>query len=119
MSFNIPATDNAPNAAREAVRSVIGESEAAGDVLLATSELVSNAVLHGELSPDDEIVIDVSAGEDQVRVAVKHRGFPFQRPPGRPGGQRPGGFGFHIVGALARRWDITHRNGTTESWFEI
>lgn len=118
MSFTISASDGAPTEAREAVRSILSNDRTASDVLLATSELVSNAVQHGELSEGEPITVDVRLIADRVRVSVSHHGPPFSRPP-RPQRHRAGGFGFHILGQLAQRWDVVHEGGTTETWFEI
>lgn len=118
VSFEVPASSDAPARARASVRSIVGESESADDILLATSELVSNAVLHGNLTPQDRILVDVETADDGVRVTVSHDGRPFDHHADPPS-DRPGGYGLQIVRAVSKRWDVTHHDGRTESWFEV
>jgi anti-sigma regulatory factor (Ser/Thr protein kinase) len=118
MSFEVAATPDAPAQARASVHSIVGESASTNDILLATSELVSNAVIHGNLTPRDRILVDVEATSDLVRVTVTHDGPPFDHTASQPPG-RPGGFGLHIVDAVSKRWDVSHQDGRTESWFEV
>lgn len=119
MSFTIPASRDAPGEARSAVSSVLGRDERIGDVLLATSELVSNAVQHGVLDEGTPIRLEVRLIADRVRVSVSHEGPPFERPSELPANGTSGGFGFHIVGQVASDWDVAHIEGITRTWFEI
>ena len=119
MTISIPATEKAPQVARGAVREILGDSEHTDQVLLATSEVVSNAVQHGELNQDDAIDVSVEIEPDRVRVSVAHPGPDFRWDREEPDRDKPGGFGFHILGLLASRWDVAHAHGRTETWFEI
>ncbi len=49
-------------------------------VMLAVSELVTNALVHGRLTDDEEIEIGVLPGRTRVRVWVAARGEPFTPP---------------------------------------
>lgn len=118
MSFEVRASPGAPAEARDSVLAILGDADTTSDILLATSELVSNAVLHGDLSEGDLISVRVDTAGDFVRVTVSHAGPAFDRHATRER-NASGGFGLHIVGALAKRWDVDHRNGRTETWFEI
>lgn len=119
MAFTIPASTDAPQEARTAISSVLGRTEQIEDVLLATSELVSNAVQHGDLDEGSPIHLEVRLVADRVRVSVSHEGPPFERPPDPPQRSTAGGFGFYIVGQVAADWDIAYTHGTTKTWFEI
>ena len=82
----------------------------ADDVRLLTTELVSNAVRHGHVPPDDEITVDVRTSPASVTVAV---GQPTsaERVGVRMGdGDEPevGGFGLHLVDRLADEWGVDH-----------
>ncbi|HEX3299365.1 MAG TPA: ATP-binding protein, partial [Actinomycetota bacterium] len=71
--------------------------QAAETIRLATTELVSNAVRHGELSADDDIVLVVDLGADVVRVDVEQ---PTSAEAARvlgPDADRDGGLGLMIV----------------------
>jgi anti-sigma regulatory factor (Ser/Thr protein kinase) len=118
VTFELAASPDAPARARASVLAVVGDSRSVDDILLALSELVSNAVRHGDLSPDDVITVDVETSGEVVRVTVSHDGPPFDPLSARTGGGL-GGFGLRIVGAVSKRWDVSHRDGRTETWFEV
>ncbi|MCK2219136.1 ATP-binding protein [Actinomadura sp. ATCC 31491] len=70
------------------------------DVLLVVSELVTNAILHGDGPP----VLRISGDADRLRVEVSDDG------PGLPELREPGpssGWGLHVVRLLAASWGIT------------
>ena len=82
--------------------------------LLLTSELVTNAMVHG--APPVELA--VSTEPDALRVAVTDGGA------GRPIMLKTGpsdihGRGVAIVGALADAWGVMKRNGGKTVWFSI
>ncbi|HWH11872.1 MAG TPA: ATP-binding protein [Solirubrobacteraceae bacterium] len=115
VSFSIHLVPDltASRIARETVRRrIAGEVPPAilADVMLAVSELVTNAVIHGSgpielrIETDDRVVkgevIDAGGGlERQVRAGEAT------------------GKGLKIVGQLAERWGVFQ--GTTHVWFEI
>lgn len=114
--FNLKATAEASRRARTAVRSAVGNSPRLEDLLLATSELISNAIRHGETSGDDAITMEVFEDDDRIRVSVSHRGAGFRRGEGIAA---TSGFGLNIVAAVSSRWDTETHSGITETWFEI
>ncbi|MGW4800911.1 ATP-binding protein [Nonomuraea sp. NPDC004297] len=62
----------APYRAREAVTAWVGPAHPSGEILvLAASELVTNAVLHGG---DDDIEVTLSQGPDFLRLVVTDPG---------------------------------------------
>ena len=79
-----------------------------------TSEIVTNAVLHGRTS----FTVTVTKSSSRIRVAVGDRNVqPVLRKTYGP--TSPTGRGLHIVEALADRWGIeTGADGKTV-WFEI
>ena len=94
----------------------VGE-ETAHAVRLATTELVSNAVRHGGLGPEDLIVLSGTVA-DVVRIKVEQPSVVREarvQPRAEPADH---GMGLRIVDNLAKRW------GSDEGppgvvWFEI
>jgi anti-sigma regulatory factor (Ser/Thr protein kinase) len=94
-------------------------SEKLEDVRLVVSELVTNSILHAELSPDDQISLRVTVSDGAVRGSVCDPGSGF-RLPSEPG-PRPdlsGGWGLPIVETVSDRWGVK-RNRHACVWFEI
>jgi anti-sigma regulatory factor (Ser/Thr protein kinase) len=114
----IPAEADAPQRARAVVRALIGSAHPrVEEVLLATSELVSNAVQHGDLGTDERILVEISQVDQHVRVTVSHPGLPVEMTQGRTAD--PGGFGFRIVATVSDDWQVTHDGDSVHAWFEI
>lgn len=87
------------------------------DVRLLVTELITNALRHGELNPGDRVSVKASVDEGAVRIEVSD--------PGRDGevaarepGPRGGGYGLYLVDQLAQRWGVDHSHGTTV-WCEL
>lgn len=105
-------------AARRAVSEAIGpdaDERDLEDVLLATSEVVTNALEHG--GPPVELSVDCDG--DTVRVEVRD-GSPL---PPRPCDEVPGpssvrGRGMLIVDRCADRWGFEARADGKAVWFE-
>ncbi|WP_236654659.1 ATP-binding protein [Streptacidiphilus anmyonensis] len=85
------------------------------DVLLMTSELVTNACLHAG-GPVALTVSDAGWGRLRVEVLDASPEAPRVRPTTAPG--RPGGHGLRVVRLLARRWGSEARPGGKAVWFE-
>ena len=81
-------------------------------VLLVVSELVTNAMLHGEGCT----ALRLSGTPWRVRVEVTD-GSPVL-PASRPAGQ-DGGWGLHLVTRLAGRWEAAPRDGGKVVWCEL
>lgn len=96
------------------------------DVRLLISELVTNAIRHAGLSPDDWIELVVEVGSDQVRVEVRDPGPGFdparlsrsKQAPTQFGGPSRTGWGLEFLRRIASRWGVEH-NGLTSVWFEL
>lgn len=82
---------------------------------LLTSELVTNAVLHGRTGA----VLRVENPPPLIRVSV-FDGNPDLPPLGEsPSLDATSGRGLHIVAALADRWGVEPRDGGKAVWFEL
>lgn len=116
--LTIPVSPGAPYQARSAVAETLGPRHPRLEaVLLATSEIVSNAVQHGNLSPDDSICLEIDRPYDRVRVTVTHPGVAVTST--RRTAPGPGGWGLRIVDSLAGDWGIGHGREGVSAWFEI
>lgn len=117
ISVSIPVSVDAAFRARAVIDSLLADDPHSDDVKLATSELISNAVKHGDLEVDEAIRLEIRRDDGRsLRVAVTYRGEPFDRPDITAPSP---GYGFRIVDALSTRWAVDHHNETTTAWFEI
>jgi two-component sensor histidine kinase len=104
-------------------RAVTTAAEVCGDetaqiVGLIFTELVTNAIVHGELRPDDRISVTLQIGPQGIRGSVRDPGIGFEiSDPPEP--RADGGFGLFIVQRIARRWGVERADGATEVWFEL
>ncbi len=113
---------DAARAARRAVAGVCRDAQAgpecADAAALLTSELVTNAVLHGS----GDVRLTFQAGDRRIRIEV---GDAEARHPRAPGGDvdvdvdGEGGRGMIIVAALASAWGVTDTPGGKIVWFEL
>lgn len=120
--YTLPPEPPPPARAREIIGSVVPRlpSGTTDDVLLLTSEVVSNAIRHGAQAPSQEIVLRLERGEHNVRVEVLNDGPGFTpRPPFQPTEEREGGYGLYLVDSLARSWGVDREGDRTKVWFEV
>jgi anti-sigma regulatory factor (Ser/Thr protein kinase)/GAF domain-containing protein len=107
--------------ARAALRARLEEDLPAprlGDVLLLTSELVTNAIRHGGATgPDDRVRVRVERRGTRTRIEVRDDGAGFAAQPMPTPGQ--GGMGLELVDRLADAWGTQRRGTTTLVWFEV
>jgi integral membrane sensor domain MASE1/anti-sigma regulatory factor (Ser/Thr protein kinase) len=95
------------------------ETQVYMDLSLLVSELVTNSVRHGGLSPRDLIRLHVGLSDRVIRVEVSDpgEGFGASIPGPTPG--EPGGWGLFLTERLADRWGVDRENGWTTVWLEV
>src|SRR3954451_19531083 len=118
-SFKFSSRPEAVSAARRALDGFDALLEAGVfyDASLCVSELVTNAVLHSDIGPDDELCLDVTIDDEgRLRVVVTDSGHGFELPTTDGGDES--GWGLFIVDKLSHRWGVEHGPGTCV-WFEM
>ncbi|MBT2455761.1 ATP-binding protein [Streptomyces sp. ISL-86] len=115
-----PRQDSVPAARRRAAWLAVawGQPQAAADVALLTSELTTNALLHGSVW-DRYLRVEVKLTGAVLRVAVTDpKGE--RRPELRAAADDDQyGRGLHIVSALAERWGASERVVGKTVWAEL
>ena len=122
LALRLPPTFESVDKARAAVRELCrgryrgpGAEDLLGDLLLAITEAMNNAVEHSRAA---EMEIDVVAGERSLTFRLLTAGEPFDPTVGAsfpdldgPGGLPEGGFGRALVAALVDRVTYGYREG--------
>jgi anti-sigma regulatory factor (Ser/Thr protein kinase) len=119
-NLKIPARPDAGAIARKAISAWMGGHPRLDDALLAVTELVNNAVLHGGLADGEELTVAIGPEQDGIRLTVRHVGALFDigelSPPSRePGASR----GLAIVERIADRWGVDSDGIEVSAWFEV
>lgn len=112
----LPRDPSAGARARRLVEKMAAETldpRALGRAKLLVSELVNNAVLHGQ----GAITFRADLDEDRLHVEVVDEGSGFERVVREQDIQPLGGRGLRLVEAESSRWGL--HEGTTHVWFEI
>jgi anti-sigma regulatory factor (Ser/Thr protein kinase) len=115
-----PGGPHAPERVRNWLQATTGwlPDELERALLLLTSELVNNSVLHGQASEGDTIEIELRATATGLRAQVTDPGCGFA-PTGRKRElDEPGGWGLVLVERIAKRWGV-ERGDCTRVWFEL
>jgi anti-sigma regulatory factor (Ser/Thr protein kinase) len=89
------------------------------DALLLVSELVTNAVLHGGVGPDQPIELELRREGGHLHVRVVDPGTEFARPAPPTSGDSSGGWGLFFVDQIAKRWGVCPAPSGTCVWFEL
>jgi|SRR3954447_8042429 len=116
LSLDLPRDATASSLARLALRRRLAdevESETLGRLQIVVTELVTNAVVHGE----GEIRLGVHVDEGRVTGEVIDEGGGFERDVRHHGHEALGGRGLTIVDALTSQWGV--HEGTTHVWFQV
>jgi anti-sigma regulatory factor (Ser/Thr protein kinase) len=120
VRHRFPHGPTAPAAAREAVDAAFGQSvdrEALPDLRLLVSELVTNAVRHGE-DRRGAVELALSCDGNRLRVEVGDGGHGFVPRTRSANPHETGGWGLVVVDRLADRWGVSEAGGTLV-WFEV
>jgi anti-sigma regulatory factor (Ser/Thr protein kinase) len=113
----------APAAVAEARRWVVSVAEAHLDggqsekLRLVISELVTNALRHGDDSESIDLAVTPKPGFLCVQVTDDGPGLVPR--PRALATEAEGGFGLFFVEQLTRRWGVTRENQRTRVWFEL
>lgn len=116
IELELPRDASAAGRARQTLRQALPsgvDGQRANDVLLVVSELVSNAVEHGE----GLIRLRLRFTAGRVAGEVVDEGTGFEREVREAGVEEIRGRGLALVDALSSRWGV--HEGTTHVWFEI
>ena len=120
-SIKIPAAPEGAAMARDAVSRALGGTaeKRLEDARLLTSEVVTNAVRHAGLSPEDSIGLSVMMSQHRVRIEVSDPGAGFNEEPLEPPLDRGvGGWGLFLVERVSDGWGVI-RNHPNIVWFEL
>jgi anti-sigma regulatory factor (Ser/Thr protein kinase) len=111
----LPPEPGSAARARRALHQARLPEDLAHTVDLLATEIVANAVRHGDLGEDDQILFAARFIEDHIRVEVAHNG------PGFDPGQalQSSGMGLRMVDKLASDWGVQQGDGSVRVWFEI
>lgn len=124
VDVELPAEASSAAAARAAVRSLLvgpglqgvsrPDQQALDRVLLLTSEVVTNAILHARTPL--RLTASVDNGQVRVRVYDGLRLLPRVRSYRADAGT---GRGMHLVSALADQWGVEETSGGKCVWFAV
>ena len=119
--FEVRGGPEAGVAARQAVLASNGALPASvrADVLLLVTELVTNAVRHASVGPEQPVRVGLRRLPRLVRVEVTDPGSGFARVHPRSNGDESGGWGLLLVDRIADRWGVWPTASGTCVWFEI
>jgi hypothetical protein len=108
-------------AARQAVLASNGAlpGSVRADVLLLVTELVTNAVRHAGVGPEQPVRVGLRRLPQRVRVEVTDPGGGFARVHPRANGDESGGWGLLLVDRIADRWGAWPTASGTCVWFEV
>jgi serine/threonine-protein kinase RsbW len=115
----LPARAEAVPLARQLVGELDVDSATARVLALLTSEVVTNAVVHGPTGDDDQISLDARLTDDHVFVQVCDEGSDTEPAIGRrPDPLEAGGHGLRVVERLAAAWG-TRLDEIRCVWFRL
>ena len=111
----LPVTPKAAGAARRLLVAEGLDPDLDHTVCLLASELVTNAIMHSGMRPDERLVVAARMTEDFARVEVRDTGPGFD-----PATRREGtGYGLRMLDMLASRWGVDRDDRGTRVWFEV
>jgi anti-sigma regulatory factor (Ser/Thr protein kinase) len=121
VAFQLRGGNEAGADARRALIARDGELPAAvrADVLLLLTELVTNAVRHSGLRPDESVHVELHMWSERVQVRVIDAGTHFTRIRPSAREDQSGGWGLFLVDRIADTWGVGRTASGTCVWFEI
>jgi two-component sensor histidine kinase len=88
--------------------------------VLLLNELVSNAVKHGGVGPEDQLEVLIQEAKDHVRVGVRDEAPVFKASvEAEEVRLRSRGLGLYFVKELSDDWGIDTHDGGKTVWFEL
>jgi len=116
--WSLPRASDTVSAVRRQMRRRCGDlpTPLVDDTLLLTSELVTNAIRHGE----GDVTVRLWPGPDVVRLEVSDTSSQLPAPR-HAGTEAEAGRGLALVDALSSRWGATPRRSPAGKtvWFEL
>jgi two-component sensor histidine kinase len=116
FSAELPPEAGSPHRARLLIRERLADTLPAivlYDLLTVVTELVTNAVVHGEPEPI-ELTIELAGDGVVLGEVVSCGGGPVEL--GLVDSRRPSGLGLHMVDTLAERWEAAGEGETRISF---
>jgi anti-anti-sigma factor len=125
VELELPAEPQSPSRARKEVRELMAgrlEQDEVANLVLLTSELVTNAVVHPRTAGETPIGLRITTYDGSVRVEVEDAGEGFD--PAAPiASEQEGGRGLFLVDSFAAKWGTrraqTARGQRFRVWFEL
>jgi anti-sigma regulatory factor (Ser/Thr protein kinase) len=119
-SLSLRPDPSAPRVARRRLKAILRDvpSRALDDILLLTTELLTNSLRHAELDPNDRVRLVVKSTKSAVRVAITDPGHGEVFAARHPGPHDTGGRGLLLVAEMSDRWGVDRSQATTV-WFEV
>src|SRR5579875_1570129 len=119
MELELPCDERAPREVRASLACLEEIERVAQDLLLISSELVTNAIVHSGCSQRDLLSVCLSRCDCGYVLAVTDPGHSGQTAdPAPPRAAGEGGLGLRIVEALAARWGQARERGY-QVWAEV
>ncbi|SDJ74250.1 Anti-sigma regulatory factor (Ser/Thr protein kinase) [Nonomuraea maritima] len=116
----LPGTPSQVSRARGLVRDALGRDHPCyDDVVLLTSELATNAILHTRSGDGGSFTVAVRSSDSSVRVVVSDAGSDGPPCVCRTSAHSTSGRGLPLIEALSHRWGFTREDGSTTVWFEL
>ena len=111
------ASPEVPGHARALVRKLDLDDPTRSTVELVISELVTNAVVHGDAGRGEPLSVSLRRDGQCVHGRVCSRGVDFDWSAGEKDLLVPGGLGLQLVDTITSDWGI-EKNGCSCVWFE-
>ncbi|MGI5291837.1 ATP-binding protein [Nonomuraea polychroma] len=120
LMVRLPGIPSQVSRARGIVTAALGRDHPLyDDVVLLTSELATNAILHTRSGSGGSFTVAVTSSESAVRVCVSDAGSDGPPCVCRTSTQATSGRGLPLIEAISHRWGFTRESGSTTVWFEL